>query len=247
MYLCQRAGPSPSFAAALLGGKYEQGTKQLLERLIQKGNTIVDVGAHVGYYALLFARWAGPQGRVFAFEPGPDNYALLRKNVELNGCTNVACIPKAVSDRSAIVQLFVSSQGNDRHSLFENTRSVVHESSCEVSAVSLDQFLEDEGWPRVDLVKMDVEGAEPLVLEGMRETVHRFPGLKLVVELAPEVLRSGGRNPVAFLGRLWALGFRISSIEDGGGLRAWDGTHLPDLVDKAERDGVVNLFCGTPE
>lgn len=243
MYLSRGGGPSPSFAMALLSGKYEQGTKRLLERLIHKDVTVMDVGAHVGYYALLFARWVGPGGRVFAFEPAPHNYALLRKNVELNGCTNIVCIPKAVSDRSGTVRLFLSSQGNDRHSIFENPRSIVHESSREVPAVSLDQFLADEGWPRVALVKMDVEGAEPLALEGMQETIRRSPGLKLVAECAPEALRSAGRDPVDFLRRLVGLGFAVNSIEEGGLLKRWVAADLAHLAARAEQQGMVNLFC----
>jgi FkbM family methyltransferase len=243
MYLSEGGGPSVSFAMALLSGKYEQETRQLLERVVRKGMTIVDVGAHVGYYALLFARWVGPEGRVFAFEPEPDNYALLRRNIALNDVANILAFPKAVSDHRGTVRLFLSSQGNDRHSIFQNPRSVVHESSREVSAVSLDQFLADEGWPRVDLVKMDVEGAEPVVLEGMQETIRRFPALKLVAELAPEALRSGGRDAIDFLQRLAALGFAVNSIEQDGALQRWPATDVEQLASRAEREGMINLFC----
>lgn len=243
MYLSHDGGPSVSFAMALLSGKYEQGTKQLLERLIQKGATVIDVGAHVGYYALLFARWVGPEGRVIAFEPAPDNYALLRKNIELNGCANIVCIPKAVSDRSGTVQLFISSQGNDRHSIFENPRSIVRESSREVSAVSLDQFLAGEGWPRVDLVKMDVEGAEPFALEGMRELLHRSADLKLIVEFAPEALRTGGNDPGRFLERLLELGLNVDPIGQVDDLRLKRPSDVSSFVQRAEKLGMINLLC----
>lgn len=243
MYLSGESGPSPSFAMALLSGKYEWETRQVLESVVKSGMTVLDIGAHVGYYALLFARWVGSEGKVFAFEAAPDNYALLRRNVELSGCNNVFCVPKAVNDHGGTIRFFVSSQGNDRNSIFENPRSMVREASLQVPAVSLDQFLADRGWPRVDLVKMDVEGAEPLVLRGMAETVHRSPELKVIVELAPEALRSGGYEPTALLKTLVDYGFRISSIESDGSLAVWEQNQLATLAGNAERAGMVNLFC----
>lgn len=243
MYLSGKSGPSPSFAMALLSGKYEWETRQVLEKVVKSGMTVLDVGAHVGYYALLFARWVGPAGRVFAFEAAPDNYSLLRRNVELSGCGNVVCIPKAISDHSGAIRFFVSSQGNDRNSIFENPRSLVQEASLEVPAVSLDEFLADQGWPHIDLIKMDVEGAEPLVLQGMAETVHRSPQLKVAVELAPEALRAGGHEAIELLKTLVDYGFGISSIESDGSLTVWGQDQLPMLADSAERAGMVNLFC----
>ena len=243
MYLSQDGGPSLSFTMELLGGKYEQETRQLLERVIGKDMIIVDVGAHVGYYALQFARWVGPGGKVFAFEPEADNHALLRKNIALNRCTNVYPVPKAVSDHSGTVKLFVSSQGNDRHSIFENPRSVVRERVREVATVSLDEFLAGEGWPPVDVVKMDVEGAEPLALEGMRKLIARSAQFKLVVEFAPEALRFGGNDPARFLERLAELGLGVESIESGGELRPWRASDFPSLAAEAEARGMVNLYC----
>jgi FkbM family methyltransferase len=243
MYLSRHGGPSLSFAMALLSGKYEQETKQLLELVVQRGMTVLDVGAHVGYYSLLFARWVGPEGKVFAFEPEADNYALLRKNIALNQCTNVFPVPKAVSDHSGTLKLFVSSQGNDRHSIFENPRSVVRESMRKVATVSLDEFLAGEGWPRVDLVKMDVEGAEPLALEGMRELIHRSRQFKLAIEFAPEALRFGGNDPARFLQRLAELGLSVGSIESGGEVRLWQASGFPKLAPEAEARGMINLYC----
>jgi len=243
MYLSQRGGPSLSFAVALLGGKYEQETRSLLEHVTERGMTVADVGAHVGYYTLLFSRLVGDNGRVFAFEPEPDNHALLCKNIAINHCSNVIPIAKAVSDRTGIVKLFVSSQGNDRHSIFENPRSVVRESIREVPSVSLDAFLATEGWPRVDVVKMDVEGAEPLALEGMQELIRRSQPFKLVVEFAPDALKFGGNEPRRFLDRLSDLGLHVESIEENGSQRPWQASSFGSLAAEAEARGMVNLYC----
>ncbi len=251
MYLADHRSPSISFASDLLRGEYEQETKHLLERLIQEGMVVLDVGAHVGCYTLLAARCVGLQGRVYAFEPEPDNYAILQKNIALNRYKNIVAIRKAVSDRTGTVKLFISRQGNDRHSIFDNPSSIVPEASREVATLCLDDYLAAEGWPHVDLVKMDIEGAEPLALEGMRELLQRSEDLKLIVEFAPGALRVGGINPAKFLERLLSLGLSVSSIERAGGLKLWLPTDLSRLVRQVEGRGMINLLCqkkeSTPE
>jgi FkbM family methyltransferase len=243
MYLGDHHNPSIGFAGKLLQGHYEPGSKELLECLLHSGMVVLDVGAHIGYYTLLAARLVGPEGQVYAFEPEPENYALLEKNVVLNGYHNVKLIPKAVADRAGSVKLFISTQGNDRHSVFQNPRSLKHEASREVAAVSLDEFLENVGWPHVDLVKLDIEGAEPLALDGMRRLLDQPGELKLIVEFAPESLQNGGTSPETFLEKLSGLGLTLSTIASDGSLRRLERTNFPELVAQTEDQGVVNLLC----
>ncbi len=243
MCLAHERGPSVAFAARLLQGRYEEETRNLFHRLIQRGMTVIDIGAHVGHYALLAARLVGSEGKVYAFEPDPDNYAILQKNVSLNGYTNIVAIPKAVSNRTGTLRLFVSRQGNDRHAIFENTRSIAREASEDVSSVSLDDFLAAQGWPQVDLIKMDIEGAEPLALEGMRGLLERDGDLKLVIEFAAEALRSAGFNPAEFLDRLAAAGLTVSPIEKALALVALRREDSARFVEQIEVQGVINLLC----
>lgn len=238
-----KRGPSISFFLELLSRKYEQGTRRLVESKLTNGMTVVDVGAHAGYYALLFARCVGSNGKVYAFEPEPDNYALLKDNIALNGYTNIEAIPKAVSNRSGTLDLFVSSQGNDRHSIFANPNTAVQEQVRQVPTVSLDDLLASKNWPRVDLVKMDVEGAEILVLEGMSETIRHSPGLRVLAEFAPEAMRWGGREPIDLLTCLNKLGFAVHSIADEGDLKSCSPSDFADLAREAEQKGMVNLYC----
>src|SRR5205823_1582811 len=87
-------------------GKREELEFRLFDREIPKGGTVIDIGAQMGYYALPFARAAGPSGKVFAFEPEPSNLVLLKKNIAANRYENITIIPKAVGDHPGHVTLF---------------------------------------------------------------------------------------------------------------------------------------------
>jgi FkbM family methyltransferase len=241
MFLSDRHAPSLAFVSSFVAGRYEPETKALLETLIREGMTVCDIGAHVGHYTLLAARLVGPRGHVYAFEPEPENYALLKRNVELNGYGNVTCVPKAVSNRSGVLEFYVSRQGNDRHSLIETPSAQAHASKQEVAAITLDEFAASMGWPRIDVIKMDIEGAEPLAIAGMSELLRRSEQLSLVIEFAPDILRAGGADPAGFLNTLRSLGFTIAPVEADVPAEALQAATLQ--MAEIERRGAINLVC----
>ena len=246
LHLAGERAPSLSLATALLEGGYETATRRLIERLLPDGGTFLDVGAHVGFYSLLAARRAGPNGRVFAFEPEPDNFRLLRKNIAENGYDNITAIPAAVSDRSGRSEMFVSRQGNDRHSLFRNPGSPLEERTETVDTTTLDDFAAALGWPAIDLVKMDIEGAEPLALAGMQRLLNRSPQLSLIVEFSPGMIEAGGVAPEGFLAILARCGLELFVIEDDASLVPLSPGQFPAWTGKVRERGVVNLLCQKP-
>jgi FkbM family methyltransferase len=243
IFLSGRNAPSWGFVDSVLHDQYEPETKALLGSLIRPGMTVFDIGAHVGHYTLLAARIVGPTGRVYAFEPEPENFALLKRNVELNGYKNVTCVPKAVSDRSGTLDFYVSHQGNDRHTLIGDPHAPSHATRRQVSAISVDDFAAESGCPAVDVIKMDVEGAEPLVLAGMTNLLRCSGHLRMVLEFAPEILRLGGTAPVEFIRTLVASGFSISPVEPGFHTTGFGEECLAETVAEVERRGAINLFC----
>jgi FkbM family methyltransferase len=140
----------------------------------------VDVGAHVGYFTVLLAKQVGPSGEVVAFEPNPNIFEILKENVALNGYRNVILENKAVADQAGQVELRLSSRLPQ-----EGIDSIISDPGpgprIKVLAVRLDDYF-GSGSNRVGFVKMDIEGAEALALEGMSRilAVHRP---SLVIEL----------------------------------------------------------------
>lgn len=205
--------PRPSLigTALALKGVYEPATTAVFRETLKPGMTVVDVGANVGYYTLLAAGLVGEKGRVYAFEPEPENYALLVKNVQANGYRNVVCLRQAVSDQSGQVPFFLS-WGSEAHSLSADIAS--SRRSIQVEATSLDEFFRKEGWPPVGLIKMDIEGAESLALDGMKELIKRSKNLRLITEYSQETTRLARVAPSSIPGRLQGMGFKVRVIDE---------------------------------
>ena len=141
-----------------------------LQRLLSPGDVFIDVGANVGLYALKAARLVGPAGRVLALEPGAEAYGHLASNLALNAFGWAEAIKVAASDRAGEAVLHHVPLGQDPQafSLIPNARALDGET---VETVTLDSLVERCGLRRIDLIKIDVEGAEPLVLAGAREVL----------------------------------------------------------------------------
>ena len=222
--------------------RYEPGTTHLVERLLEPGMVVVDVGAHVGYYTLLAAKQVGPKGKVYAFEPESANYALLEENIGLNGYQNIVTIKSAVSSRSGSSTLYLTALDNGRHSTYHH--DLPENGSEVVKATTLDAFLEGEEWPRVDLVKMDVEGAEEDVFQGMERLLRESEDLKIVMEFNPRLLENAEVDPRLFLQMPAARGFKVYCIDDKEGLLSLKTLDTSALVSRLlANSSSVNLFC----
>ena len=168
---------------AFVFGTYEPEVIGALQRVVQSNWVVFDVGAHIGDFALLLSKLVGPRGRVFAFEPVPENFKVLEENVRLNGCGNVFVENRAVAGVSGSVNL----KSNDTDRLTYTSSLVGGRPNIEVEAVSLDDYT--SSWrERVQFVMMDVEGAEADLLGGMRSILQRdFP--TLLIELHGSINR----------------------------------------------------------
>ena len=192
-------------------GSWERGTTRLFEDIIQKGMVVLDVGANIGYFTLIAAKLVGEEGKVFAFEPEPYNFDLLVKNIKLNGYHHVIPTQKAISDKNGRATLFLDKTQWGQHSLSRGNVTNFSGNSVEVEVQTLDDFLKDFGH-RVDFAKIDVQGAESAVIQGMRQIIENNKNLKLVVQFSPEELRGFGSSPEEFLNRLTGYGFKLYQI-----------------------------------
>lgn len=194
----------------LLYGTWEPFETELFEQALAPGMVVFCLGAHIGYYALLAARRVGDGGRVYAFEPGPDNFRLLVKNIQANGYRNVVAVQKAVGNVTGRGRLYLHASNTGDHRVYPSGEP---RASVDVDVVRLDDWVGD-GVPAADLIQMDLQGAEMLALEGMDALVHRSPRARIFTELWPEGLRLSGRSAEEFLGSLTALGFHLNIIDE---------------------------------
>lgn len=200
--------------SAYIWETYEPGMTRLLMRELKPGAVFCDIGAHIGYYALLGARLVGCRGRVVAFEPEPENASVLRRNVALNGYDHLVVMEKAVADRKGKTSLFRSTLEGS-HSLYDLPSSLAAGEVIDVETVTLDEVISSLGLQGVDLVKIDAEGAEAAVLKGMHGLLASVHPPNVIIEYNPERQAAAGLTGEQFFDLLKQCGFsRIALIDD---------------------------------
>jgi FkbM family methyltransferase len=171
---------------------FETFERSLLTRLVAPGATAFDIGAHIGFHTIALARKVGPMGMVHAFEPLPANSEALKRNLAENGLSNVVVNEVAVGDQEGSATFYVPTYF--KTSMVGSLLSTAHEGATDpitVKVISIDEYCESHGINRIDLVKIDVEGAEYLVFSGMIRTIERLTPF-IVCEVSRERLASSG-------------------------------------------------------
>jgi FkbM family methyltransferase len=200
--------------------------------------TFFDIGAHVGFMSLYAAAHTG--ARVWAFEAEPSNARLLAHNIEANQLGNqVVSLHAAVTDYTGTATVH-RSERDSGSARVHWTGPPASAGSC-VPAITIDGWAAAQGWPRVDMAKLDIEGSEPRALRGMEEVCRRNPDLQLIVELNDEALRAAGESAEGLLRTLANLGFDdIRRVDTGHRV-----TGERDLTALARRSRWVplNLYC----
>ena len=177
---------------------------RLLDRSVRPGATVIDVGANIGYNTIRAALCAGPRGHVVAIEPTPDTLVVLRHNIAASGLANIDIAPVAAGRIAGTQDLFVRGARSAVNSLFPNSRYASVTNVLRVPVMRLDDLVTGAA----DVVKIDVEGAELEVLEGMPRILSG-PRVALIVEWDPLLQQMAGFGPDAlphwFLKRGWRL------------------------------------------
>lgn len=217
-------------------GVYEPLETGVVQANVKEGDVVVDAGANIGYYTLLLARLVGPKGKVFAIEPDPENFALLKKNVEANGYNNVTLIQKAVGGESGTVKLFRSIRNGAQHSLALSDSDAPF---VEVDLARIDDLVTEP----INFMKIDVEGAELGAMNGARALFAKSPNVKIMTEFNPRALDDFGVPTEKYLALLQDYGFRFSDIDKKR------GTVHPTTVEEVtaacnlQNGQYTNLLC----
>lgn len=210
---------------------------RLLDRLVEPGATVVDVGANIGYNTVHAARLAGPRGRVVAIEPTPDNLAVLRRNVAAAGLTNVVVEPVAAGTAAGERELFVRGERSAVNSFFPESCYAHVTDVVRVPVVPLDELVDE-----ASVVKIDVEGAELDVLEGMPRLLAAG-STALVVEWHPLLQQLAGFAPDALPKWLLERGWRLRAASHWT-VRRVVGADVPALTARLLRlRGPVELVA----
>ncbi len=192
-------------------GIWEPFETALMLAAVAAGDRVLDAGANIGYFTLLAAARVGAAGRVYAFEPEPRNYALLARNVALNGFEERATLCEAaLADAAGEAQLYLSEDNLGDHQLQPD------EAGRQAVTVRLEQ---GSAWfagreDALDFVKVDTQGAEHSVITGLLPTLEASgPGLRILLELTPRSLRSAGTSGADLIDTLARLGLPFHIVD----------------------------------
>jgi FkbM family methyltransferase len=197
-------------------GSWEPQSWRIIEGDLPPGGTLVDVGAHIGYYSLKAAPVLGPTGHVLAIEPNPETVKILEANIRASAANSVSVQPVACSDTEATLELFAAPEGNTGESSLSRANASQEKAvqrSYRVRARPLDDIVRESGVTRVDAIKIDVEGAEFLVLRGAQDTLRRFHPA-ILIELLDRQLRAMGSSIAEVMSFFRAHGYAVRQQDD---------------------------------
>lgn len=196
---------------ALAKGWYEPDETAWYDEFVRHGDLVVECGANIGVFTLQLARLVGPEGRVISYEPDPSLRRILERNVSVNGYGNVLVRPFAVADEPGEMSFYRAPKNQGDNRLFSHGPG---DESFPVQVVRMDDDLPDDG-RRIDLLKIDIQGAEPLALRGLGHTLHSLPPRRLLMEFWPHGIIGMGGDPRALIQWLRELGYSITELVSG--------------------------------
>ena len=202
----------PELQWLVYGAKEQKETEAFLS-LVRSGMTVLDIGANIGLYSLLSAKRLDGSGVVHAFEPTPFVARRLRDNVRLNRFQNVIVNQIALSDRAGTAEFYVHEEA-DCSSL-----GAVSSNRIEVQTMSLDEYLRRAAIERVDLIKIDVEGAEVKVLRGAQVLLSRPDAPAMMLEFNPPLLALMGTSDEELAALLSSYGYKLQTVAQHEGYR----------------------------
>lgn len=196
-------------------GCFEPETVQYIQTFLKPGMVFCDVGANIGQYSLIASKLVGSVGRVHSFEPYPLIYKVLQRNLKRNHCANVECNHVALDEQDGLQLLYLSDcKGFGSTSLAPAEHySGVH---VTVPTTSLDKYVEARSVKRVDLMKIDVEGAELRVLKGATCLLDTNRDIVLIIELNDTAARRFQHSAAELVLYLQNIGFRLFRFEKAG-------------------------------
>ncbi|MDH3258949.1 MAG: FkbM family methyltransferase [Deltaproteobacteria bacterium] len=193
-------------------GVYEKEETRWIEQTLKPGMVSFDVGANIGYYTVKMSRLVGENGRVYAFEATSTAYNVLKKHVHLNRCNNVTFNHLAVSNRNGHHIIYCAHNANTGQSSLLDFDGAAREE--DVQCITLDSYIKENNIDKIDFIKIDVEGAEMLVLEGSVLLLQQFRPT-IMIEINPMSLSRMGTSAHDLIAKIIQAGYSINSFNKG--------------------------------
>ena len=223
-------------AQIFYNGVFEPAVTSVIRAVLLPGQTFIDVGANAGYYSLLAWSNLKPGGNVIAFEPDSNSLRRFKANLAFNPGCGITVVPIALSDHDGTSRFWESSPSQSNQG--GGTLCAGQGTGKDVQTIRLDSYIEQSDVEAIDLLKMDIEGAEGLALDGMRQCLRDFRIKRLLLEMHRQPLEGSGRSPAAIVQQLQAagyVGFRVRRVSAIGHRKYRDrGLHRFDRITESD-------------
>jgi FkbM family methyltransferase len=222
-------------------GTIETAEREFVRQALKAGDVFFDIGANLGLFTLTAARRVGPSGHVYAFEPSRREAQYLQRNLELNQLTNVTIVMQAVSDQCGTARFAIAADGGN-NSLMKNAHPQQQiQEWQDVEVTTLDTFVAAYNVPRVDLMKIDVEGGEVNVLRGAAHLLNGFQPPMILCEFCDVTAAGFNSSGRALYDTFAAFGYQLFALPESG-----QGNLTP--ASRRERYDYENLIgCKKPQ
>jgi FkbM family methyltransferase len=202
----------------LLNGDFENSELKFVERYLQPGMVVLDIGAHHGLYSVLAAKCVGEKGRVRSFEPSPRERKYLKQNLGINHCHNVTVESVALGSSAGRTELFLVEGDNDGCNSLRPPSAAVTSRKVPVEMQSLDEYLRKQEIEKVDFIKLDVEGGELEVLRGATRLLQSAERPVILAEVEDIRTAPWGYKAEEIIRHLEGLEFCWYGLSQAGGL-----------------------------
>ena len=185
--------------------EHEGLVSKIAKNLVKKENNVL--GANIGYWTCFLAQIIGNSGKVYAFEPSPENFEYLEKNVSNNNFKNIILEKKAVADKSYQTKLYLSNGTMDNRIYDPN----LNRESIKIDVIKLDEYFKNSNL-KLDYIQSNIQGADFAAILGMKELLKKSPNLKLMIEFAPKMAKEYGTDPNSFIDLLSSENFKFYEV-----------------------------------
>ncbi|AMA73254.1 MULTISPECIES: FkbM family methyltransferase [Aneurinibacillus] len=186
-------------------GFWEKWVTDTFLGLVKPGMTVLDIGANCGYYSLLAAMHVGPQGKVHAFEPNPFHHDNFMKSIAINGFTHVELHKVALTNTNGETMLYIPGTGG---------ASIYNPGTPGTAEVKVQTVVFSEYFPKqkIDVIKIDIDGSEPLMMDGLFQLIDSNDEIQIIMEYCPVLWSAGGYHPLPILQKFAERGFSFHII-----------------------------------
>jgi len=237
-----------------LSGYWEPAITKIIEKTLSKDDIFIDIGANIGYYTLLASELVGKKGKVYAFEASPKIYNQLQRNISKNGINNTNLFNAAISNHTGSTWIWSAPEGNAGHStIMDNVAAQDgHTREAEVPCGTIEQFVPKIDLTSARLIKIDIEGAERLAIEGILQYFAEFSNqTEWIIELSPNCAPGGMKDIDWIFSTFITAGFKAYRIYNSYSNMLDDSlspsTYQLDIIKSPPTDLVYDVFFSKTE